>query len=139
MDNQCEKPFESGEIAPRVAASCSLPIIFRPIEIDGVHCVDGGVLHNLPSFFLRDRCEKLIGVNVSPSKLGELKLNIRAMAYRTYKIMTQRNVQADKQLCDLLIDIKAIQHYGTFEIAHAKRIAQVAYFETMKVLQNSTL
>lgn len=139
IDNQCEKPFDSGEIAPRVAASCSLPILFTPIEIDGVHCVDGGVLHNLPSYYLRDRCEKLIGINVSPSKLGELKLNFRAMAYRTYKIMTQRNVEADKQLCDLLIDIKAIQHYGTFEVAYAKRIAQVAYFETMKVLQNSTI
>lgn len=139
IDNQCEHPFDTGEIAPRVAASCSLPIMFIPIEIDGVNCVDGGVLHNLPSYYLRPICEKVIGINVSPSVLGKVKMNIHSLAYRTYKIMTRRNVVVDKALCDLLIDIEAVQQYGTFELNQASRIAQVAYFETMKVLQNSTL
>lgn len=40
--------FREGEIAPRIAASCCVPGLFTPIEIEGDHYVDGGVLMNLP-------------------------------------------------------------------------------------------
>mgnify|MGYP002508320815 CR=1 FL=1 len=43
-----------------------MPIVFKPVRIDGANYVDGGVLHNLPSWAIRDECEYLIGVNVSP-------------------------------------------------------------------------
>ena len=33
--------WRSGEIAERVTASCSIPIIFPPVLIDGTHYVDG--------------------------------------------------------------------------------------------------
>ena len=39
--------FREGEIAPRIAASCCVPGLFTPIEIEGDHYVDGGVLMNL--------------------------------------------------------------------------------------------
>ena len=101
--------------------------------------VDGGVLHNLPSFYLRPICKKVIGINVSPSKLGPIKMNVRSLAYRTYKLMTLRNVVADKQLCDLLVDIISIQQISTFDTRAANRIAQKGYFETMKILKNSPI
>ena len=139
IDEQTEAPFTEGELVPRILASCSIPLVFSPITIDDRHYVDGGVLHNLPSFYLRDICDTVIGINVSPSKLGKVQLNMRALAYRTYKIMTQRNVKADKALCDILVDITAIQHFGTFELSQSARIARTAYFETMRVLKNSDL
>ena len=139
IENQQETGFTTGEIAERVVASCSIPLVFRPVKINNTYYVDGGVLHNLPSYYLREQCRHLIGVNVSPSRLGPVKMNVRALAYRTYKIMTQRNVIADKKLCDLLIDIIAIQNYKTFDIKAAQKIAQKGYFETMKILKNSNL
>ena len=108
IEQQHEMPFTSGNIAERVVASCSIPLVFRPVKIDGSYCVDGGVLHNLPSFYLKPVCNTVIGINVSPLKLGPIKLNVRSLAYRTYKLMTMRNVVADKQLCDLLVDIISI-------------------------------
>ena len=132
-------PFTSGNIAERVVASCSIPLVFRPVKIDGSYCVDGGVLHNLPSFYLRPVCNTVIGINVSPLKLGPIKLNVRSLAYRTYKLMTMRNVVADKQLCDLLVDIISIQGHSTFDTSAANKIAQKGYFETMKILKNSQL
>ena len=132
-------PFTSGNIAERVVASCSIPLVFRPVKIDGSYCVDGGVLHNLPSFYLKPVCNTVIGINVSPLKLGPIKLNVRSLAYRTYKLMTMRNVVADKQLCDLLVDIISIQGHSTFDTSAANKIAQKGYFETMKILKNSQL
>lgn len=139
IEQQHEMPFTSGNIAERVVASCSIPLVFRPVKIDGSYCVDGGVLHNLPSFYLRPVCNTVIGINVSPMKLGPIKLNVRSLAYRTYKLMTMRNVVADKQLCDLLVDIISIQGHSTFDTSAANKIAQKGYFETMKILKNSQL
>lgn len=139
IEQQHEMPFTTGNIAERVAASCSIPLVFKPVKIDGTYYVDGGVLHNLPSYYLRPLCNKVIGINVSPSRLGPIKMNVRSLAYRTYKIMTMKNVNADKQLCDLLVDILSIQKYSTFDTKAATKIAQKGYFETMKILKNSHL
>lgn len=139
IDNQREIAFTSGCIAERVVASCSIPLVFKPVKIDDTYCVDGGVLHNLPSYYLRPMCKTVIGINVSPSKLGPIKMDVKSLAYRTYKIMTMRNVIADKQLCDLLVDIVSIQNHSTFDTKAANKIAQKGYFETMKILQNSPI
>lgn len=139
IEHQHEVAFTTGNIAERVSASCSIPLVFRPVKIDNAYYVDGGVLHNLPSYYLRPLCNKVIGINVSPSKLGPIKMNVRSLAYRTYKIMTMRNVVADKELCDLLVDIISIQNHSTFDMAAAHKIAQKGYFETMKILKNSPI
>ena len=139
IDNQQEKAFTSGNIAERVIASCSIPLVFKPIKINNSYYVDGGVMHNLPSYYLRPLCDTVIGINVSPSKLGPVKMNVRSLAYRTYKMMTMRNVEADKKLCDLLVDIVSIQGHSTFDTKAANKIAQKGYFETMRILKNSKL
>ena len=50
--------FHKGDIAERVAASCCMPVLFAPVNIDGTHYVDGGLLMNLPVSTLRRICEK---------------------------------------------------------------------------------
>ncbi len=137
IENQQEKTFTTGNIAERVIASCSIPLVFKPVKIDNIYYADGGVMHNLPSYYLRPQCDTVIGINVSPSRLGPIKMNVRSLAYRTYKMMTMRNVEADKLLCDLLVDIVSIQGHSTFDTKSANRIAQKGYFETMKILKNS--
>lgn len=139
IEQQHEMAFTQGNIAERVTASCSIPLVFKPVKIGDSYYVDGGVLHNLPSYYLRPLCNKVIGINVSPSKLGPIKMNVRALAYRTYKVMTMQNVAADKKLCDLLVDIISIQGHSTFDTKAANKIAQKGYFETMKILKNSEL
>lgn len=40
--------FEDGPIAPAVVASCAVPGLFPPVEIDGRHYLDGGLVHSIP-------------------------------------------------------------------------------------------
>ncbi len=40
--------FTSGPVAPAVAASCAVPGLFAPVEIDGRHYLDGGLVHSIP-------------------------------------------------------------------------------------------
>ena len=39
--------FHRGSIAERVAASCCMPVMFAPVNIDGTNYVDGGLMMNL--------------------------------------------------------------------------------------------
>lgn len=40
--------FDSGEITDAVIASCAVPGLFPPVEIDGRHYLDGGLVHSIP-------------------------------------------------------------------------------------------
>lgn len=43
-----ERWFSSGPLMPAMLASCALPGIFPPVEIDGDPYIDGGVVNNVP-------------------------------------------------------------------------------------------
>jgi len=58
--------LHSGQLFDAVAASCSIPIVFHPVVMNGKTYVDGGVIRNLPARDIRDKCEFLIGVDVMP-------------------------------------------------------------------------
>jgi NTE family protein len=40
--------FSSGPIVPAVLASCAVPGLLPPVEIDGEHFFDGGLVHSIP-------------------------------------------------------------------------------------------
>ena len=55
----------SGRVAPAVRASCSIPGLFTPVEIDGRQLVDGGIVDNLPAAAVREMgADYVIGVDV---------------------------------------------------------------------------
>lgn len=51
----------------QIKASCALPVVCRPIEIDGQHFYDGGVTDSIPvQKALDDGCEKLVVIQTKP-------------------------------------------------------------------------
>jgi NTE family protein len=40
--------FSSGPLVPAVLASCAVPGLLPPVEIDGEHYFDGGLVHSIP-------------------------------------------------------------------------------------------
>jgi NTE family protein len=40
--------FDTGPITDAVVASCAVPGLFPPVEIDGQHYLDGGLVHSIP-------------------------------------------------------------------------------------------
>jgi NTE family protein len=40
--------FSAGPITPAILASCAVPGMYRPVEIDGQHFLDGGLVHSIP-------------------------------------------------------------------------------------------
>lgn len=139
LDHGCYTVFEDGAIDEKVAASCSIPIVFRPVKINGTLYVDGGVLKNLPASIIKDKCDILIGVNVSPMDHEKLKPTILDIAHRSYKLMSKNNTIADMAMCDILIQPENIANRKVFGIKAMWDIAKDGYNATMEVFNDSNL
>lgn len=126
--------FSSGKLVEAIVASCSIPVLFSPKIIDGVHYVDGGVLKNFPVSTINEECEKVIGINASPLVADEYKLNILNVATRSYQFMFKANIIHDKELCDLLIEPVDMGNYDTFDIDKGREIFELGYKTARQIL-----
>lgn len=128
--------FTSGEATERVVASCSIPIIFKPVKINGVNYVDGGVLSNLPAWAIRDNCKTLIGVNCSPlDRSYKYTKSIYAITLRSYSLMTKANTINDLKICDHVIQSQGLAHYGTFSLSSMKKIIVEGYDSASRLFE----
>ena len=127
--------FHKGDIAERVAASCCMPVLFAPVNIDGTHYVDGGLLMNLPVSTLRRICEKVIAVNVSPLMATKYKMNIVSIALRSYNFMFRSNSFPEREKADLLIEPYNLEGYSNTELEKAEEIFMQGYNTTNDILE----
>ncbi len=124
--------FSTGSLIPAVIASCSVPIIFRPVEINKHYYVDGGLFKNFPVSTIRRECNKIIGVNVSPLTKAEFKSSIKYIAERSFHYMSVSNTLLDRNLCDYLIESASMSQYSMFDLDHVEEIYQTGYDLTLK-------
>lgn len=137
FDHGVPVEFHAGPIAERVVASCSIPIVFRPVEIDGVNYVDGGVLRNHPAWIIRDKCSTLIGINVSPLNNHVRPGSFFATVMRTYNLMAKANQADDMRLCDINVEPMEIAHYSTFDLRYINNVYMSGYIHTRKALRDA--
>ena len=63
-----EVVLKEGKLVDAVRATMSVPGVFEPVELNGCHLLDGGVLDNVPVGVARDLgAEKVIAVDVLPN------------------------------------------------------------------------
>lgn len=137
IDHGTTKIFSSGSIVERVAASCCIPIVFKPIKIDGINYVDGGVLRNLPAWAIRSRCEKLIGVNCSPLTSYKFKNNIIDIAQRSYGLMSKVNTVVDTKMCDILIVTREAASHKSLDLSGIRQIFKSGYEDACRLLDSN--
>ena len=137
IDKGTQVGWCKGEIVPRVLASCSMPIIFKPQRINGAHYVDGGVLHNLPAWAIRDYCSTLWGVNCSPlDRNYKYKDSILDIAIRTYSLMSRSNILPDMNLCDYVVVPDSISNTKTFDLGALDKNIELGYMAACKILNS---
>jgi len=137
--NGVSSEFHEGAIAERVIASCSIPITFPPVSINGIEYVDGGVLRNHPAWIIRDKCDYLIGINVSPLCNKKKSDSFWSIAMRTYNLMAKANQRNDMDLCDLSIAPTEIAHYAPFDLRYINNVYMSGYLHTRKALRDAGL
>lgn len=97
--------FTSGPLFEAVQASCSIPVIFRPVEIEGELYVDGGLLNNIPAQGIRDQVDILMGFNLVPGEpmAKESISSIFKLAIRTFELAISSSARDGADLCDLML------------------------------------
>lgn len=132
--------FTEGLIIPPVVASCSVPIIFKPVKINDDHYIDGGIFKNLPALPIRKHCRFVIGINVSPLVHRPYKENIWNIAEQSFHYMFTANTFADKKACDLLIDAVPPDNkndYSMFDLLHTQEIYELGYTKTIEAIEKN--
>lgn len=135
LDHGKSVVFTSGNLIDCIAASCSVPVLFTPHNIDGCNYVDGGVFKNFPVSTIREECDYLIGVNASPLVADEYQMNALSVAMRAYHFMFKANIMHDKELCDLLIEPTDMGDFDTFDVDKSREIFELGYEEARKIIE----
>ncbi|MDR1675790.1 MAG: patatin-like phospholipase family protein [Tannerella sp.] len=135
LDNGKGRAFTSGPMVETVRASCSVPVLFSPVLIDGVHYVDGGLFHNFPVSFIRPQCEYVIGVNVSPYVPREYSQNLYSIAERSFHYLFLANTNSDRRNCDILIETEAFGQYKMFDLKNVDRMVESGYRTALDAME----
>lgn len=110
------------KIADAVLASSAFPGIISPYEIDGRLYSDGGIINHFPTDILQGRCDKLIGIYVSPIQkieASDLK-TIKSVTTRAYDLLSANSNMQKFTLCDWVISPDELALYSTFETNKGK-------------------
>lgn len=121
--------ISSGKLFDVVMASSSLPLVFKPVEINGEYYIDGGILNNMPVKPLVDHSDYIIGVNVMPNVEVQKKAvqNVFGIISRCFDLFTSANTLPSAELCDLLIEPKALHDYNVFSFNKVDELFEAGY------------
>lgn len=134
MDQGRVKVFSKGKLAPRLVASCSIPIVFKPMIINGVHYIDGGVFQNLPVPAIRPMCDKVIAFSVRRLEKETYKNTLLHTATRAYSMMFMSNIMADSKLADTYIELDT-SGCGVYDIACITELFHRGYRDACTALE----
>ncbi|AFE51028.1 phospholipase [Rickettsia prowazekii] len=104
------------EIALACRASASIPIVFKPVEIDGKKYVDGGYRDNIPTKYFKDNepefCTKEVTNNLEEITLAKKQGRTLAMVFGTgmgadanIAIYSAKNFDSPSDIVKFLVDV----------------------------------
>jgi NTE family protein len=125
--------FSRGELIRPILASCCIPVMFAPIEIDGNHYVDGGILNNLPVEPLLGTCDFIIGVHTNPYNELSPLVSMKAVMERSLLLAIHLNVKERIQHCDVFIEPPELHRFNTMDIDKAQQIFDTGYEYTLSL------
>jgi NTE family protein len=129
--------FSSGELIRPLLASAALPPVFSPVEINGCLYADGGIMNNFPLEPLIERCNFIIGSNVSVVKQVE-KRNIRSslqLANRTTSLMIYAINREKIRQCDLIFEPQELDNIGVLDKRGLEKAYVIGYEHAVGVLK----
>ena len=97
--------LDKGNASIAVAASCAVPVLYRPVAFGGKHLSDGGLLNNIPA----DVCKmlgagKVVTVDVNPTRGGGTNgMGLIDMLKATFHIMAANSSAAGLRHSDVVI------------------------------------
>ncbi len=128
--------ISKGKLFDVVAASSSIPLVFKPVLVNGQYYVDGGLMNNLPAECIRERVECLIGVNVMPIIKNEKDdfQNMLRIGGRMFEMSIWTNTKPSLEICDIVIEPKGLADYNIFSFNKFNELYEIGYKATMDTM-----
>ena len=131
--------FNSGPLHKPLLASCAIPLVFAPVEIDGELYIDGGVMDNFPVEQIEGKCEMIIGSYLGrPGKAerkevnSKLKITNRANQLLMYSAVSHKFLKTDFTL------EYPLQKYGYFDQKKMDEMYDIGYNYAKEKIQESS-
>lgn len=99
-----------GAVATAVQASCSLPVLFPPVECEGRLLVDGGASSQLPVLAAKEMlgAKIVIGVDVNANAAGSSRLDhMGQIGAQFVALFAMANAMRERPYADVMIDVDA--------------------------------
>jgi NTE family protein len=139
LNNGKAVSFSTGELLNPVIASASIPVLFKPVLIDEICYVDGGVLDNLPINPIEDKCKIIIGSFVNPIGYMEKISGLINIAERTFMLSMSKEIIEKSKKFDLFIAPPELEHYKILDPEKAEELFVVGYNATKEKLKDADI
>lgn len=117
--------FSGGSLVTAIRSSISIPVAFTPYPIgDGRFVMDGGIVNNMPVALARSLgADIVIAVDVNATQIvtGDALNTLSGVVNQSLNIVTQRNVEPQYPLCDILIQPE-LGNVNTFDFFNIESI-----------------
>lgn len=128
--------FDQGDLYKAILASSCLPVLFNPIEIEGVIYIDGGILNNLPVEALLNKVETIISVGCNPISDKKQFNSFKDVMERSSLLAINENTSKSKALAQLFIEPDELSKFSGFDLSKAKEIFETGYEYTSRNIAN---
>ena len=128
--------FSSGSLIDPLIASSSIPVLFRPVVIDDVSYVDGGVLDILPVKPVESICKLLIGSYVNPVGYEPKLSGLIQIAQRSFILSMSKEVNHKTHKFDLYIEPLELKNFGVLDLQEADAVFDIGYKATKEKLRS---
>ncbi|UMB59743.1 patatin-like phospholipase family protein [Lutibacter sp. A80] len=121
--------FNKGQLIKPLIASCALPPVFSPIEVNGSLYSDGGVLNNFPIEPLKASCSKILGSFVNPiEEIAKTEINSSLkLMYRVYHIgLDASNIKKFSE-CNYVFSPRNIDEVGVLDADGIDKAYKIGY------------
>ena len=140
-----EVVLNKGSVAKAVSASCAVPALFKPVEIDDMVLVDGGLLNNMPADVCREMgAEIVIAVDLNHNRgSGTKSRKLKDTLIATWNITTKSTMYKGIHNSDLVIEPELGEYKNTSlkhideMVAEGYRAAKEKMAEIKELLQIS--
>lgn len=127
-------PLASGDLIKSVKASCAIPLIFVPVEIDGRTFVDGGCINPVPICVARDLgAEIVIAVDLRELLPPTFPTNLIGVAKRSTEIAFLWQNETCCRNVDVLIRPKLCD-VGTFDDSQLSQLYEAGRVAALEAI-----
>jgi NTE family protein len=136
LNNGVAEYFSSGELLRPVIASASIPVLFKPVIINKIHYVDGGVLDNMPIKPIEGQCDFTIGSFVNPTGYEKTVTSLIQIAERTFMLNMSKDLDHKAKKFDVFIAPHELKNYKILDPEKAIEVFEIGYRATKNKLED---